>query len=101
MNSLIIVLLRHEPCSEDKKLLSSIVQHTPGKIGIILIQNGVTWGLTTHLEPFKDKIQIYGLNKDIQARGISEKVSIRVQGIEYEEMVDLVMEGDNQIVSLS
>lgn len=71
------------------------------KVGILHIQDAcITLTLPDHLEEITDeRIKLYGLKADCEARGLSKKINKSVRIIDYDGWVKLVMNEYDKIVS--
>jgi sulfur relay protein TusB/DsrH len=55
---------------------------------LVLIQNGVY----IDTEGVRENIKIYAIRADVEKRGLSQKIGSRVELIDYDKLVDLIVE---------
>ncbi len=95
-----LVLLRHEPNPKDITFLETLKNSSAEKIGVLLFQNGVWWLKSQHISIFNSKFQLFALQEDMIARGIQNISNPSIKLINYDGMVDLLMDNPKSIISL-
>ncbi|MFX0207829.1 MAG: DsrH/TusB family sulfur metabolism protein, partial [Candidatus Hodarchaeota archaeon] len=85
---------------QDITFLETLQNGSSKKIGVILFQNGVWWLQSKHISIFNSNCQLFALKEDNIARGIPNTNNSYVTMINYDGMIDLLMDNPNSVISL-
>jgi sulfur relay protein TusB/DsrH len=100
----VLVILSRSPRSENYGSILQIVRkavENGEKVAIMHIQDAsIAVTIDEYCDQLaKNKIELYALKADCEARGLTKKVSIKVRLIDYKQWVELVMVEHKNIVS--
>ncbi len=99
----ILYLIDKKYGEEGLKLVKAVNSSGKHEIGVILIQDGIYLALREKKQIFKlveEGISFFATKKDVNMRGLSEKIDrTNIKLVEYSELVDLVMEKYEKIIS--
>jgi len=103
MNNLLIVLGKSPFGSNFDSILkmASEMAETKEKVGILHIQDAcIALTLPEYIRKIANqKLKLYGLKADCEARGLLRKIGKQVTIVDYQEWVKLVMNEYDKIVS--
>ncbi len=99
-----IIILSKSPWAQDYDSILAVAESMVGKDGkvdVLLIQDAcIAATIVEFCGRLANKhIKVYALKADCEARGLTRKVNRRVDLIDYNEWVRLVMTGHDKIVS--
>jgi len=99
-----LIILSRSPWAENYGSLLEIARKAAEngeKVAVLFIQDACLAATMNEYcdKLVKNKIEVYALKADCEARGLLEKVGKDVKIIEYREWVKLMMDTHNKIIS--
>ncbi|MBN2230155.1 MAG: sulfurtransferase complex subunit TusB [Candidatus Thorarchaeota archaeon] len=89
-------------CASVKEIVSSLARKEV-QIEILLLQDGVYLadrGCPESSELKELGLKVHALKNHVEERGITDRLLVGVNLIDYEDVVDLIMEKSDKIISL-